>query len=483
MPKTYHVKTFGCQMNYADSEKVDAVFLAAGLRKVADVALADVVVANTCSVRQKGEDRVFGYVREVKRLSERLGRPILVGITGCMVRKTGMAERYLPEGTLRTATDGKISLSGDSPSIFNWDDGLLFRSDRIDFVFRIEETAHLPKILSAITGEGVGDDEKWEGYLRLRQTRGNPASANVIIQTGCDNFCSFCIVPHTRGRETSRPVADVVDEVSRAVAEGAKEVTLLGQNVNSYGKETRARLWNPESLRWNPVSGSEKTPFRELLEAVGSVKGLSRIRFTSANPHDMTPDVLGAHFEVPAMMPYLHFALQSGSDEVLKRMNRKHTYADFLAQVTYLRSKDPFFGISTDLIVGFPGETEEDFEATLRAMQACEFDFAYVARYSPRKGTVSADRMEDDVSAETKAERWNRANAVLESTARKRADRMIGKTDEILVTGQGRKGGWVGRTRNFKEAFIETAPGVKFGDLLPVRITGANKWVLRAELL
>lgn len=217
---------------------------------------------------------------------------------------------------------------------------------------------------------------------------------------------------------------------------------MLGQNVNSYGKETRAKLWNPESLTWNVDSERRtetKTPFRELLEAVGSVEGLERIRFTSSNPHDMTRDILDAHFEVPAMTPYLHFALQSGSDAVLKRMNRKHTYADFKAQVDYLRAKDPSFSISTDVIVGFPGETEEEFRETLKAMEECEFDFVFLARYSPRKGTFATDRIGDDVPSDVKADRWNRANAVLEKTARARNERMVGKTEMVLVTGKGKK--------------------------------------------
>lgn len=288
------------------------------MRKTAELPEADVVIVNTCSVRQKGEDRVFGYVREVKALAERLGKTVLVGVTGCMVRKTGMARRYLPEGTARISPKGKISLmdrNADSVSMFNWDDDLFSRSEQIDFAFRIEEVGSLPKILSSITGEEVGNDEKWESYLRMRQSRENPFQANVIIQTGCDNFCTFCIVPHTRGREGSRPVADVVEEVTRAVADGAKEVTLLGQNVNSYGKTSRGSLWNAESLKWNTDSAGSveggKTPFRELLEAVSKIDRLERVRFTSSNPHDMTKDILDAHFELPAMMPYLHIALQS----------------------------------------------------------------------------------------------------------------------------------------------------------------------------
>lgn len=484
-PATYYVKTFGCQMNYADSEKVNMVLLQSGLRKVLDPARADVVVLNTCSVRQKGEDRVFGYAREVKKLAKTLDKRIFVGITGCMVRKTGLARKYLVEGTERKSNGGAIRLLPSSESVFNWDDDLLSRCSDADFVFRIEETGHLPKLLSVATGFDVGNDEKWEEYLKMRQARENAASANVIIQTGCDNFCTFCIVPHTRGRETSRPMAEILEEVREAVAAGAKEVTLLGQNVNSYGKETRAKLWNAESLTWN-VDGDRrtesKTPFCELLEAVGSVPGLDRLRFTSSNPHDMTRDILDAHFEIPSMAPYLHFALQSGSDSVLKRMNRKHTYADFKTQVDYLRSKDPLFSISTDVIVGFPGETEEEFQATLRAMEECAFDYVFLARYSPRNGTAATDRLGDDVPANVKADRWNRANAVLDRLVPARAKLLVGRSEEVLVTGKGRTGGYVGRTRNFKEVFLPEDSNIVLGGIVEVKIEAVDGWNLRGAL-
>ncbi len=258
-------------------------------------------------------------------------------------------------------------------------------------------------------------------------------------------------MPHTRGRELSRPQEEIVDEVRRVVGEGSLEVTLLGQNVNSYGKETKKSLWNTESLTWNSVD--VKTPFRELLDAVDAVPGLDRIRFTSSNPHDMTRDILDAHFELPRLCHNLHFALQSGSDSMLRRMNRKHTYADFLAQVRYLRSRDPLFSITTDIIVGFPGETEEEFLATVRAFEECEFDFAYIARYSERPGTLASKRHPDDIPAETKAERWDILNRVLYSGVERRNEMMVGRVEPVLVE-RVREGIASGRTRNFKEVFF-----------------------------
>ena len=477
-------------MNYADSEKIDMILRSAGFRKVLDPVKSDIVIMNTCSVRQKGEDRVFGFMNEIERYNKKneTGKNPLFAITGCMVRKSGLAKRYLvdeewemknPEYKRYNAE--KISLLESSDSLMNYDDELFVRSQSIDFVFRIEEVSFLTKILSQITGEDIGNDAKFNEYLAVKQLQENPSSANVIIQTGCDNYCTFCIVPHTRGREVSRDMDEIVTEISDVVKNGTKEITLLGQNVNSYGKETRKKLWNSESLTW--ASPDVKTPFRELLEHINQVEWLDRIRFTSSNPHDMTRDILDAHFDLPKLCNYLHFALQSGSDEVLKRMNRKHSYADFKAQVDYLRSRDPLFSISTDIIVGFPGETEEQFQETVRAMEECQFDFAFIARYSSRSGTLATTRYEDDISPNEKARRWTILNDILRRTATARNEMMIGRTEEILITGEWKDETLVGRTRNFKEVFIPYTPDIKSGDIVLVKILEASGWVMKGELI
>ncbi len=481
MIKTFYIKTFGCQMNYADSEKINMILMSAGLRKVIDPVKADIVIMNTCSVRQKWEDRVFGFMNEITRYHKNHATDMkpLFGITGCMVRKSGIARRYIDLEHYKRDWAKKITLISDISTLANYDDELFLRSPLIDFTFRIEEVAMTTKILSLITGEDIGNDAKWNEYLNVKQLQENPASANIIIQTGCDNFCTFCIVPHTRGRELSRPQDEIINEIREVVSNGTKEVTLLGQNVNSYGKETRAKLWNPRELTW--TDKNVKTPFRELLEDIDRVEWLDRIRFTSSNPHDMTRDILDAHFDLEKLCPYLHFALQSGSDSMLKKMNRKHSYADFKTQVDYLRSRDPLFSISTDIIVGFPGETEEEFQATVRAMQECDFDFAFVARYSPRSGTVATDRYEDDISPEEKARRWNILNDLLGESIQKRAKLMIGREEEILISGKGKFDGWVGRTRNFKEVYIPLESDIKAWDIVRVKITELDGWVLRGE--
>lgn len=398
--RKFHIQTFGCQMNHADSEKIHMLLSQAGLAKVDTWEEADIVIFNTCSVRQKGEDKVFGFVEEIDKLRQQTGRDIKVGLTGCMTRKTGLNKKYYDyQGRKNTTEIQLLNLDQEKRekrkekkagiSLFNSDDELFNRVDTIDFVVRIEEIGALTTLLSIMYGEDIGQDDAFQSYLRVRQERDASRSANIIIQTGCDNYCTFCIVPYTRGHEVSRPIDDIVGEVVESVLQhGTREVTLLGQNVNSYGKETRKNLWNAEELTWS--TPTVRTPFRELLEQLNEIPGLDRIRFTSSNPHDMTRDILDAHFDLGKCCHYLHFALQSGDNDLLKKMNRKHSYDDFRLQVEYLRSRDPLFGISTDIIVGFPGETEEQFENTMKAFRECEFDFAYIARYSPRKQTYAA---------------------------------------------------------------------------------------------
>ena len=469
-------------MNQADSQKVVMVLMQSGCTRTPHVEEADFAIFNTCSVRQKGEDRVFGFLQKVKEAGEKRGRPILAGLTGCMVRKTGLRRDFHPAWKGRENTT-KISLldRADAGSVYNEDDRLFAQTKTIDFLFRIEETAALPQLLTAMYGRHIGQDDKFQDYLRIAQHRDNPSSADVIVQTGCDNFCTFCIVPQTRGREISRPLADVVEEVRQAVAGGAKEATLLGQNVNSYGKETKKALWNSEELKW--ASAEVRTPFRELLEAVGSVPGLDRIRFTSSNPHDMTRDILDAHFDVSACCNYLHFALQSGSDAVLKRMRRKHSVADFAAAVAYLRGRDPLFSVSTDIIVGFPGETEEEFQETVAVFRAIDFDNAFTARYSPRSGTAATLHLKDDVSADEKARRWDVLNRELYASIQRRNALMLGRTEAVLVSKVNEEGECSGRTRNFKDVFFAGAGKFKVGDLVPVKITERSDWVLKGEVV
>ncbi len=480
--KTYFIQTFWCAMNQADSEKIHMLFLQAWFIKVDSWKKAQVVIFNTCSVRQKWEDRVFWMIEEIHKYNKNIAsekNTIKVWITWCMVRKTWMNKKYLNEAIKRDKNKSKkISLLTDKEWIYNYDDKLFPRNgEKLDFVFRIEETKYMSLMLSIIYQESIGQDDKFDDYLKSKQYRENPAQANVIIQTGCDNYCSFCIVPYTRGKEISRKHDQIIEECREAVDWWAKEITLIGQNVNSYGKQFVAKkLWNNEKSQWNSLEWV--SPFRKLLDWINTIEWLDRIRFTSSNPHDMTRDILDSHFECNTICNYLHFALQSGSNKMLKRMNRKHTYEAFKDQVMYLRKIDPLFSISTDIIVWFSWETEEMFEETVKAFQECEFDFCFTARYSVRKGTLAEKMYPDDITSETKAERWNILNELLLASVTKRNQLMLGRSEEILISWE-KDEQFYWRTRNFKEVFFEKNMKNSIGDIVNIKIDNLDNFVLQ----
>ncbi len=474
--KTYYIKTFGCEMNKADSEKINMILLQSGFRKTPDYKTADLVILNTCSVRKKWEDKVYSMLKEIRDLNEESGKKTIVGITGCMVRKTWMNQKYFQDSQRETAKE--ITYIKDSSWIFNHDDKLFPKLENLDFTLRIEEVKYINLILTHIYGEKVGSDDKFDDYLKQAQLRENKFSASVIVQTGCDNFCTFCIVPYTRGREISREHSEIIQEIKNLAQTGTKEISLVGQNVNSYGKQKNLKLWNEEKSKWN--DGFWVSPFRALLDDINQIEWIDRIRFTSSNPHDMTSDILDAHFDLDKTCNYLHFALQSGNDEMLKRMNRRHTYADFKQMVEYLRKKDPLFSISTDIIVWYSGETEEMFQDTLKAVAELEIDFVYIARYSVRQGTLASKIYPDDVPDAIKAERWHTLNAVLEENVRKRWEKMLWREEDILISWE-KDGDFFGRTRNFKEVFFPKKEWVNIWDLTKVRITELDGWTLKWE--
>jgi len=476
----YFIHTFGCQMNTADSERIAGIFAHIGFLSSATWEDADIVILNTCSVRQKGEDRVFGFLRDIRKHAHANQKQVWIGVSGCMIRKSGVYKTYLPDREDKNRPKQIVTMS-EANGFLNCDDKIFSRTDTIDFVFRVEDVQYVPKILSFLTHTNLGDDEKYENYLKIQSLSFLPHVANVVVQTGCDNFCTYCIVPHSRGREQSRPAEDIVEEVKKAAQAGAKEVRLLGQNVNSYGKDKESSLWDEKNSKWHTHEG--KTPFRKLLDGVNEVEGIDRIRFSSSNPHDMTSDILDAHFEDAHLCHYLHFALQSGDDRILKAMNRKHTYAQFRDQVNYLRAKDPYFAISTDIIVGFPGETDKQFENTMKAFEELSFDFAYIARYSPRPGTISEANMKDDVSAEIKAKRWHTLNNTLLESSKKRMAMMIGQIEEVLIDGISRKGNPFGRTRTFKEVFLPADLGLVIGQTVRAKMMDVDGWVLIGEVV
>lgn len=485
--RKYFIMTFGCAMNQADSEKVNMILLQSGFMKTNELKEADLVIFNTCSVRQKWEDKVFWMIEEIKKINSQnkknwLAHEIKVWITWCMVRRTWIWEKYLENYKRDRNKSKKINLLKDSSEIFNNDDKLFPRARGfLDFTLRIEDIRFLTLMLTHIYWESIWNDSKFDDYLKSKQLRENPYSATIIIQSWCDNFCTFCIVPYTRGRETSRPIEEIVAEAREAVAAWAKEITLVWQNVNSYGKQfVDKKYWNEEKSKWN--SWAWKSPFRQLLEALDQIEWLDRVRFTSSNPHDMTEDILDAHFDLRTTCNYLHIALQSGNNTVLKKMNRRHKYEDFKKIVEYLRKKDPNFSVSTDIIVGFSWETDEMFQDTVKAFDELNFDFAYNARYSVRKWTIASKMFPDDVSDETKAERWHILNNKLLENILKRNKKMLWTIEEVLVSGQ-KDEFFFWRTRNFKEIYFEANEDeVKIWDLVKVKLTELDRYVIKWEL-
>lgn len=485
--KKYYIKTFGCAMNQADSEKINMILLQSGFIKSNSIKDANLIIFNTCSVRQKWEDRVFGYINDIVKENKKNKKKI-IWITGCMVRKTGMNEKYIPHSDHLLRGEGekqnkrkrarKIEYIKDENWILNNDDKLFPRIKTLDFTLRIEEIKYLPEILSKIYDEKIWNDYFFDDYLKQKQYRENPAQASIIIQTWCDNYCTYCIVPYTRWKENSRDKNEILNEIKEAVKSWAKEIILIWQNVNSYWKQFFLnKYWDEKESKWKNEF-KEKSPFRELLDEINKIEWIDRIRFTSSNPHDMTQDILEAHFDLDKTCNYLHFALQSWSNEMLKKMNRKHTYEDFKKMVNYLREKDPLFSISTDIIVWFSWETEEMFEETIKAIKECDFDFIYNARYSVRKGTIAAKLFCDDIPEKTKAERWHKVNELLKENVLKRNKMMIWRTELVLIS-------WIKnweyfwRTRNFKEIFFTSEKNLNIWDLVKVKLLELDSFVIK----
>jgi tRNA-2-methylthio-N6-dimethylallyladenosine synthase len=417
----FFIETYGCQMNVADSELMAGVLQREGFVSAASPDDAQVILVNTCAVREHAEQRVFGRVGELKR-HKRPGA--VLGVVGCMAQRLG--ER------------------------------LLKRAPHVDFVVGPDGYRQLGQLVRrAREGERAAETSfvSTEHYEDIVPARESSASAFVTVQRGCDYRCTFCIVPTTRGPERSRSLADVVRETGQLAARGVTEVTLLGQTVNSYHDGTH--------------------DFADLLRAVGAVEGLSRLRFTSPHPNDFTARVVAAMAEVEAVCEYVHLPAQSGSDRVLKRMLRRYTRAGYLDVVERLRAAIPDLTLSTDIIVGFPGETDEDFEATLSLVGEVGFDSAFTFRFSPREGTP-ATRLPDAVPDDVSAERLERLIALVRETARARNAAVLGETVEALIEGKAARGSQLlARTRHNRVAIIDGPPSW-IGTYRMVRLTGTT---------
>ncbi len=420
MPRIY-IETYGCQMNVSDSELMYGVLGRQGYVRTDDPAEADVMLVNTCAVRDHAEQRVLGRMGELKRFK----RPgDVLGVVGCMAQRLGPR--------------------------------LLERVPQVDLVVGPDGYRGLPELIArARDGERTADVafKSWEHYEDVPPVRGNPVSAFVTVQRGCDYRCTFCVVPMTRGPERSRKLADVVGEVTRLAEQGTTEVTLLGQTVNSYH--------------------DGEHDFAALLRAVGSVAGMRRVRFTSPYPTDFTDAVLAAMAETPAVCEHVHLPVQSGSSRTLRRMLRRYDRERYLEVVSALRDAVPGIALSTDIIVGFPGETERDFQETLSLVELVGFDDAYTFKYSVREGTPAV-RIKDHVDEEIKTERIGRLIDVVRGMARQKNIGLVGTTHEVLVEGPAKRGDLLqARTRTNKIALVE-GPAEWIGTYRQVRFTGTT---------
>jgi tRNA-2-methylthio-N6-dimethylallyladenosine synthase len=439
MEPKYLIRTFGCQMNEHDSERIGGVLMADGMTPTDTVDDARVIVLNTCAIRENADNKLYGNLGHLKPLKER--RPDLrIVVAGCLAQKDqGLIQRKAP-----------------------W----------VDVVVGTHALPHLLDLLRRADVEGPQMDvrEYTETFpSALPAARHDPHRAWVSIAVGCDNACTFCIVPLVRGAQRSRPLGDILAEVQGLAARGVVEVTLLGQNVNTYGRDLT-------------VPGTSRRPlFGRLLREVDRVDGIRRIRFTSPHPHDFTPDVIEAMAECDTVCEHIHFPLQSGSDPVLRAMQRSYRRERYLDWLGRIRDAIPGIAISTDIIVGFPGETEDDFLATLDVVERARFDSAYTFQYSPRPGTRAAG-MPDQLPKDVVQERFDRLVGLQEGISLARNRAQIGRTVEVLVEGNGKRGGST-QARTRTNRIVHLPEPVDAGAFVHARITDAAAHHLSGEVV
>jgi tRNA-2-methylthio-N6-dimethylallyladenosine synthase len=432
--KSYHVTTFGCQMNEHDSERMKGMLESLGYNEAATRDEADVILFNTCSIRETADSRFLGHLGEAKRLKSEDPEKV-VGVGGCWAQSVK--------------------------------DEVFQQFPFVDVAFGPGQIPKLAEFLTSdsLTAQGFFEFESFAGHLPMKRER--EFQAWVQVSVGCNCKCSYCIVPSTRGREVSRDPEDLLREIERVAADGVREVTLLGQNVNSYGRDL------PKETR---------TSFSELLRAIDAVEGIERIRYTSPHPKDMREDVIRAHAELPALCEHIHLPLQSGSSRILKAMRRTYDRERYMQRVAMIRELVPDCAITTDIIVGFPGETEDDFRQTLEVVEETRYDGAFTFIYSPRRGTEAAD-LGEQVPQDVKRERMERLVPLVQRIQAERAQRFVGRTMEVLVEGRSRTDPdkLRGRTRHNKTVNF---PGLaRPGELAQVEITGATSTTLAGEEL
>ena len=428
--KIYHIITIGCQMNYADSERLATFLEKNGFTAAPDFKKAGLVILNTCGIKQAAEDRVYGLVNQIKKYNAR----VRIVVTGCLSRRSDVKKR----------------LAG-----------------RVDIFLPINEMLKLPDLLA---GEKFSpyfslDEvrlEAGEKYLRIPPKHTNDFTAYVPIGNGCNNFCSYCVVPYARGREVYRPARDIIIEVRELVRAGCKEIILIAQNVNSY-----------QDVKYD---------FPRLLKELLKISGKFWLRFSSSHPKDMSDELIKVIGSSKKICSHLHLAVQSGDDKILQAMNRKYTVASYKSLIKRVRAARPEIAITTDVIVGFPGETKAQFLNTVKLFQDIDFDLAYISQYSPRPQTVSAT-MPDNVSPAEKKRRLNALNEILKQTALKNHQKFLGQTVEVLIDGKNKRGKYYGKTSSYQTVLVNSSEDELIGQFIPVKITKAWPFGLEGDFI
>ena len=436
--KKYYILTMGCQLNENDSEKLAGMLSEMNYVETKEMQEADIVIFNTCCVRENAEERLFGKVGEIKKLKE--SKSVLLAIGGCMMQEKNMVD--------------KIKKSYPF----------------VDIVFGTHTMQNLPEYVykALVEQEKVKDviDIDGEIYEGLPKKRNDKFKASVTIMYGCNNFCTYCIVPYVRGRERSREPEEILKEVQELANKGYKEITLLGQNVNSY-------------------KGNDKIKnFADLLNEVCKIDGIERIRFISPHPKYFTYDVIDAIANNEKVCKIIHLPLQSGNTKVLKEMNRKYTKEQYLELANKIKNRVPNVVLSTDIIVGFPGETEEEFEDTLDVVRKVNYEQIFMFIYSPREGTVAAKR-DDQIPEKIKHQRFDRLKDLYDSHVDENNEKYIGTNQKVLIEGYSKNNQemYTARTDTNKVVVFKPIEGQKIGDIVTVKITSAHKWYLKAEII
>lgn len=435
--KFAYIVTYGCQMNESDSERYAGQLESLGYRRTEDMDMADVILLNTCCVRETAEGKILGKIGELKHVKQH-NPNLIIAVTGCMAQE--------------------------------WQDRLFERAPHIDLVIgthNIHKLIELIRERQATSGHYLEADMTMPAFHDLPTKRFQKFFAWVPIMNGCNKFCTYCIVPYVRGREVSRPIADIVREIEEIAKEGYKEITLLGQNVNSYGLDLK-----------------DGTDFSSLLQAVDRIDGIERVRYMTSHPKDMTFAMIDAIADSRKVVNHMHLPIQSGSDELLKKMNRGYTVDQYMELVEYARKRIPDLVLTTDIIVGFPGETEEMFCQTLDLLKRVQYDMAYTFIYSPRTGTPAA-KMDHQIPQEEKSRRLQRLMDVQNVYSLQLNQAMEHKEYEVIVEGPTKndENHWFGRTTGNKMIIWEHDGSAAIGDTVKVAVDKGQTWVLKGHLI